>query len=155
MANHRKPQKQKEMEGTARKDRDTGLKLPTAAPVQLNDMELLTDLEKAFMSDILGHLAEYEITSHLDKHAILMMADVYRIYREQREKIEVEGEVVEIVNNRGEVNLKEHPSVKIMFGAWDRLLKLMNEFGLTPNSRARLSAVKTEVDEMADMLSGR
>ena len=45
--------------------------------------------------------------------------------------------------------------MKIMWDAWDRLFKMMNEFGLTPNARARLSVVQTESDEMEDMLNGR
>jgi len=155
MANHRKPAKQKQLEGTYRGDRDSGLKLPSASPVQLDTLEGLSEHERMFMNDIMGFLVEFAVTHHLDKHALLMMADAYRIYREERRLIELEGSVLEQVNNRGEVSVKPNPRVKIMWDAWDRLFKMMNEFGLTPNARARLSVVQTESDEMEDMLNGR
>ena len=155
MPNPRKPAKQKEREGTYRKDRDSGLKLPSASPIQLDTLEGLSEHEQQFMGDIMGFLTEFEVTHHLDKHALLMMADAYRIYRDEKSAMELEGRVIEVVNNRGEVSLKENPRVKIMWGAWDRLFKMMNEFGLTPNARAKLQVVKSEIDEMEEMLSER
>lgn len=145
----KEPKKFKELKGTYQKNKDKrGLEVPHTSPHQLMSLEGLSEREKGFLGDILGFLKEFEVTHHLDKHALLLMADSYRIYQEERKSLELEGRVIEVVNNRGEVSLKTNPRVKIMFDAWDRLFKLMNEFGLTPNARARLAVVKAEEDEM-------
>lgn len=154
MANPRKPIAQKKLEGTYQKGRDTGLKLPHETPVNFNTMEGLSPPEREFLSDIMGFLTEFNVTHSLDKTALLMMADAYRIYRTEKELIEIEGSIVDTVTGRGDVVGKENPRIKIMWGAWDRLFKLMNEFGLTPNARATLAVVKSEEDEMGELLNG-
>ena len=114
----REPKKFKELKGTYEKNKDKGgLELPYASPVQLHKIEGLEKIEQEFLEEIMGFLTDFEVTHHLDKTALLMMADAYRIYRLQRKRMELEGMVIENVNNRGEVSMKENPRVKIMWGA--------------------------------------
>ena len=146
----------KKLKGTHRPSRDdSGLKTPYEEAVDLVEFGELSELETEFLGSILGFLKEFQVTHHLDKSALLMMADMYKTYQQEKRMLELEGRVIEHVSNRGEVHMKENPRVKIMFSAFDRLFKLMNEFGLTPNARARMTVVKSEESDMKKLLENR
>lgn len=146
MSKGRKPQptKLKLLKGTDRADRINEHEPKTepvaimVAPAYLNNTakSAFRELVKMVGSSGMNILAE------VDKTALAMLCDQYSIYREARYALK-DGLTYESIGRNG-IQQKPVPEVGIMNGAWDRVGKMMVEFGLTPSSRSRVNEVERQ-----------
>lgn len=79
--------------------------------------------------------------------ALDMLSTQYLIYLKCREKVLTEG--VTVVNPRG--GFDKHPLLKQITDSQIQIVKLINEFGLSPKSEARIK-VGTGQDNEADYI---
>lgn len=98
---------------------------------------------------------EMKVLSVADRHALMLLCDAYREYREARRTVEKEGQVIDVENKYGTVKAV-HPAVKIASDAWRRVRLMLVEFGLTPAARAKVnSEEKAEQDPLEELLERR
>ncbi len=60
------------------------------------------------------------------------------------------------VTDAGSLMIRPHPAMAIRANAWERIVKMLDRFGMAPAPRARVSAAKAEDhDPVAEFLDGR
>lgn len=90
-------------------------------------------------------LEKQGVISQVDRNVLAVHCQAVEDYVTARKTVEREGSV--IVGGMG--GLVENPMSKIMFKAWDRILKSAQELGFSPVSRCRVKASKPkEVDDL-------
>jgi len=121
--------------GTFRDDRHANkMVLPLGSPTP-----------RAAVGDNLGVVAE------IDTFALQMFSDAWEDYIAAREVIRRDGPTYATTTNTGDTMWRPRPELAMMNNAWDRLKKIIPEFGLTPSSRAKIDA-KDEVQDIDDLL---
>ena len=150
----RKPTNLKVLSGTSRKDRTNPNEPQTKpvaqmkAPAYLNPTakKAFTELVKLVGADGMNVLAE------ADRTALGMLCDQYSIYRTARKEVKSLGLTFESIGRNG-IQIKARPEVGIMNNAWDRVAKMLVEFGCTPSARSRVDEVeKQEKDAFEEFL---
>lgn len=109
------------------------------APSYLNGVakKAFADLVKLVGADGMNVLAES------DKVAMAMLCDQYSIYREARKEVRSEG-LTFTSEGRAGTQIKARPEVAIMNAAWDRVGKMLTEFGCTPASRSKVDELESQ-----------
>ncbi|MBI5428245.1 MAG: phage terminase small subunit P27 family [Nitrospinae bacterium] len=77
-----------------------------------------------------------------DVTALGLLCDSWAAYEACRAIVQREGRVIEVDGIP-----KRHPVDRIMAETWERTVSMMREFGLTPSSRSRVSALKSDEPE--------
>jgi P27 family predicted phage terminase small subunit len=98
-----------------------------------------------------------------DTTALSVLAVAYGRWRKYEDFLQKHGETYEAAGQAGALGVlgpailqRPRPEVHMRDKAEDRLLTLLREFGLTPSSRSRVSALPSKTkDEMEELLSGR
>lgn len=80
--------------------------------------------------------------------SLQMLADNLNMFFKCRDQIAEDGIFIE--NKFG--NLDKHPLIKVQNDAQIQIVKLLNEFGLSPKSVARLKIEDTEEDDLLNDL---
>lgn len=75
--------------------------------------------------------------------ALVMLADNYNTFIQCKNKIETDGLMI---TDRFNVLVK-HPLIKVQIDAQIQVVKLLNEFGLSPKSAAKLNDTNEEEEE--------
>ena len=89
-----------------------------------------------------------------DSLALELLVDAYSEYRGAREVIMAHGPTYETKGRHG-MQVKRRPQVAIAADAWNRLSKMLTEFGLTPSSRTRIEPLPSSMyDETEEFLFG-
>lgn len=144
-----------------RKKLPTAMKMlkGTAQPCRMNPNEPVTTVvlltcpsyldrqgKKSF-AEFADMLARMQVTAHSDQKALGILADRYAKYLEMRKLIRKEGSTYTTMNTQGTEIHRTRPEVAIMNDALKDVLKLMSEFGLTPSSRAKVSAINVNHED--------
>jgi len=151
MAKGRKPEPTnlKVLKGTDRKDR-LNVNEPKTEPVaEMKPPSYLNNTAKVAFRELVKLVGAkgMNVLAEADKTALAMLCDQYSIYRSARSKIKSEGLTFTTTGRNGK-QIKARPEVQIANNAWDRVAKMMVEFGLTPSSRSRVNEVeKQELDQ--------
>lgn len=80
--------------------------------------------------------------------SLQMLADNLNMFFKCRDQIAEDGIFIE--NKFG--NMDKHPLIKVQNDAQIQIVKLLNEFGLSPKSVARLKIEDTEEDDLLNSL---
>lgn len=80
--------------------------------------------------------------------SLQMLADNLNMFFQCREQIATDGIFVE--NKFG--NMDKHPLIKVQNDAQIQIVKLLNEFGLSPKSVGRLKVEDNEDDELLNQI---
>lgn len=80
--------------------------------------------------------------------SLQMLADNLNMFFQCREQIATDGIFVE--NKFG--NMDKHPLIKVQNDAQIQIVKLLNEFGLSPKSLGRLKVEDNEDDELLNQI---
>jgi len=108
----------------------------------------LTKEAKKHWKVVSKQLSDVGILTDLDKHALTMYCEEYARWRDALQKMK-DQEVIE--TDKG--NEIQSPWVGIANKAFDHMLKIMSEFGMTPSSRSRLTVQpKEDFDPMEEFL---
>lgn len=86
------------------------------------------------------HLHAARVYTVMDELAMIMFSEAFAEWVEARKKLEREGSVVYSPNGYPQVS----PYVTISNKAWDKMYKMLTEFGMTPASRTKVKSVKPE-----------
>ncbi|KKM86469.1 hypothetical protein LCGC14_1278650, partial [marine sediment metagenome] len=107
-------------------------------------------------------LREMGLLTTADPHALALLCEAYAEYVEAREVVNRDGSTYESTRlcGKGEdtfvvTMVRARPEVAIASDAWKRVRTMMQEFGMTPSSRSRISSSeKDDRDEFDRFLSG-
>jgi len=81
-----------------------------------------------------------KLISYGDSAALMLLTDVLAEYVSLRVIIEKKGRVYELLTPGGKV-FRARPEVALASDAWRRAQRMLVEFGLTPASRSKVSAL--------------
>jgi P27 family predicted phage terminase small subunit len=141
MANPRKPTALKVLHGTNRKDRANPKEpRPVSLPAGSTPPDWLSDRGKEAWGDILPILRDLGVMTVADPVALGMLCDALVEYQEARAVVREHGATY-WTRGKSEM-LRARPEVQIASDAWRRAKLMLSEFGLTPASRARVSAAQ-------------
>lgn len=111
------------------------------------------DLAKETFEYIATRLDNYGVLSILDKYALEALSEAYAEYRKHQNYIIENGETYTTTTQSGDEMIRPRPEVKMRNDAFNRMLKLFTEFGLTPSSRAKIQIDKKDnTDDIEDLL---
>jgi len=105
---------------------------------------------------IVPRLARLGVATECDVEALELLCSSWSDWREAREVLEREGLSCE-VETRGGRRVVARPEVAIAAAAAQRVTRLLSDFGLTPASRSRVTALGPpgERDPMTELLERR
>lgn len=82
------------------------------------------------------------LLTRLDALALALLVDALGEYLDAREIVAQTGLTTETDN----LNVIQHPAVGIMHRAWENVLKILREFGLTPSARSGVAVAPADKD---------
>ena len=89
-----------------------------------------------------------------DKKALELLCDAYGTYREARQIVIAEGSVFKTCGKIDEevvvTGYKIRPEVKIAQESWKMVRAMLQEFGLTPAARSKVSVQEIEKEDSLD-----
>ena len=101
---------------------------------------------------LVKHLGDLGVLAEIDAIALQMMSDAWEDYQASRAVIRTLGPVYSTTNAQGDEMHRPRPELALMQQSWDRLKKMLSEFGLTPSSRAKLNAPE-KIESLEDLLN--
>ncbi len=84
-------------------------------------------------------LEDMRVLTVADKKALELLCDAYQTYRDARQVVIEEGSVYSYVNREGDEIFKIRPEVHIAQESWKMVRQMLQEFGLTPAARTKVS----------------
>lgn len=136
-----KTPEQKKRDGTYRKDRDFSLELPVEAP---EPPDFLGESEREWWDRVVGYLTKQGTVAKVDGVAVAMFCSALVEYVEADADIKQNGSYGK--TDKGYEYLR--PAVGVRSKAWDKILKMCRQFGMTAASRnSILRKSKSEQEE--------
>ncbi len=131
----------KKRDGTYRKDKDFALELPVEAP---EPPEFLGKDERAWWDTVVGYLMKQRTVANCDGVAVAMFCSALVEYVNADRDIKKNGSYGR--TDKGYEYLR--PAVGVRSKAWDKILKMCRQFGMTAASRNTiLRKSKSEQEE--------
>ena len=148
----RKPTSLKKLGGTLQPSRTNPLEPVPAVALGLPP-EWLTATAKEYWAEIGGILLQMKLISYADTAAMTLLCDVLAQWCAVRVTIAKKGRVYELLSDGGKV-FRARPEVAMEADLWRRASAMLTQFGLTPASRSKVSAlvVKDEKDPLAALM---
>ncbi len=135
---------------TYRPDRHANkMELPVNAPQPPTQLDGVSAEAFEFLSNKLVGLG---VVSELDKYSLQMFSDAWEDYVAARNIIRQNGPTYATTTPAGDTMFRPRPELARMQNAWDRLKKMLPEYGLTAASRAKIDA-KEQVEDIDDLLA--
>ena len=103
---------------------------------------------------LVQHLDDLGVVAELDAIALSMLSDAWEDYCAARAVIKRLGPTYATTTPQGDEMHRPRPELAMMNGSWDRLNKMLPEFGLTAAARAKLSAPE-KIESLEDLLGGQ
>ncbi len=124
-----------------------------------NRLEVSGRPEQPFFSDskdtfdwLVKHLDDLGVVAELDAIALQMLSDAWEDYCASREVIRRLGPTYVTTTPQGDEMHRPRPELSLMQQSWDRLKKMLPEFGLTSAARAKLNAPE-KIESLEDLLN--
>jgi P27 family predicted phage terminase small subunit len=110
----------------------------------------MTDAAREAWRWIAGKLLDAKLLTALDDLALRLMAESVDMYL--RAGVEIEHYGLTSVTDKG--NTIQHPAVAVRNKAWSQIVKLCQEFGMTPAARTGLAVdAKSAEDDKAQAMA--
>lgn len=121
--------------------------------------EWLSELAKQYWGEIGAVLLAMKLTTVADGPALQLLTEALAEWADARRAVHLAGLTYETTTMTGDVMRRPNPEVAIASDAWRRALKMLTEFGLTPASRSKVSALgendgKDPFEEMMNDMRG-
>ena len=105
----------------------------------------ISDIGREYWTEIAGMLAELGVMTEADRYPLALLVDALARYIAARDAVTTDGVLDQ---NKATYTTEggavcQHPAVGQMHKAWEQVLKLSREFGLTPASRAGITVGAT------------
>lgn len=144
----RKPTAMVKAAGTYRKDRHDDRLEVQGRP----ELPAFQSTEETF-DWLVRHLDDLGVVAEVDALALQMLSDSWEDYVAARSVIKKNGPTYTTTTAQGDEMHRPRPELAMMQEAWNRIKKMLPEFGLTAAARAKLSA-PDKVQSLEDLLGG-
>jgi P27 family predicted phage terminase small subunit len=154
MPNMRKPTALKMIEGTNRKARENPNEpmLESSIP---NMPSWLPPKAKTCWRELSELLLGMRVITKADRKCLELLCDAYSEYRDCRKFVTSNGYTYKTVTQSGDELHRPYPQVNMAQNAWKRVLDGLKEFGLSPSSKSKVSAIDgLLVDPLEEFLRG-
>ncbi len=153
-----KPTAQKRLAGTLQPSR-TNPNEPTPDVYLPTPPEWLSPLAKQYWAEVGAVLLAMRLTTVADGPALQLLTEALAEWAHARQTVHTIGLVYEMETESGQTMRRPNPEVAIASDAWKRVLRMLTEFGLTPASRGKVSALgdsggKDPFAQMMDDMKG-
>ena len=142
----KKPTSIKAIQGTLRPDRANKNEPKLDAQIPTTPSWLSPIAKNAF-KEIAELLVDIRVITKADKKALEIMCDAYSEYRELRKVVIEHGPTFETTGVGGDTVIRARPEVAMSSDAWKRFNSQLQQFGLTPASRAKVNAMEKEPEQ--------
>lgn len=117
-----------------------------------NTPRYLKKLPKYWFETLAKELNQVGVITKIDSKALELLVEAYSEYRHHCDELEKEG----YTYKTKEGLIKAHPAAAMKADAWKRVKAMMEQFGMSPSSRSKVSIVaKDEFDPLEEFLKGR
>ena len=149
-----KPTIQKRLGGTLQPSR-TNAAEPTPAVYLPTPPEWLSERAKAYWAEIGAVLLAMKLCTAADGPAMMLLTETLAEWAEARQAVHGIGLVYEMQTEGGQTMRRPNPEVAMASDAMKRTLNMLREFGLTPSSRGKVSALGDNdgKDPFAEMMN--
>lgn len=96
-------------------------------------------------------LDDLGVVAEVDAIALQMLADAWEDYQVARNVIKEHGPTYTTTTAQGDLMFRPRPEVSMMNASWDKIKKMMVEFGLTASSRAKIST-EEKIQTLDDLI---
>jgi P27 family predicted phage terminase small subunit len=96
-------------------------------------------------------LDELGVVAEIDAMALQMLADAWEDYQVARKVVKEHGPTYCTTTPAGDEMWRPRPEVQFMNTSWDKIKKMMLEFGLTAASRSKIET-KEKIQSLDDLL---
>ena len=149
MGRKRTPTAMLKAQGTFRDDRH-GNKMEAKLSIP-QPPTLLSEVSQEAYDFIATRLYNMGVASELDGFALQMLADAWEDYITARNVIREKGPTYSTETTQGDLMFRPRPEMAMMTNAWDRVKKMLSEYGMTAASRAKIN-VEEQIEDIEDML---
>lgn len=150
-----KPTALKLLEGTARRDRINASEPQPPLLLEARPPAWLKGRGRRAWKELAPVLTEMRVLTVGDRAALMLLCDVYAEFMDARDAVRKHGQVYTMAVKGGGYMLMPRPEVSIAADAWRRASAMMQQFGLTPASRSKVSAKDAiESDPFEEFLRG-
>lgn len=144
--------------GTYRPDRRANE--PEVPDTEVRKPQWVKGLAAKHWQTIAPWLKQSGLLTVLDVVALGLLCDALAEYFEAGEVVEaaVATDGVKFISTTDKGNIIQHPAVGVRNKAWERTVKLLREFGMTPSARANINIQRTgggSQDPLLEMLQKR
>lgn len=156
MKGRRLPTAIKQLQGTHQKCRDASDAPPINQMVVVNVPAWIDASARAseIYCELAGALTGMQVLSDEDRFSLALAASALEEVEKLTALIEDQGMFYDTTNAQGELMIRAHPAVKQRADAMRRAQSLLNDHGLTPAARSRVSAktptLKNVFDDLDD-----
>jgi P27 family predicted phage terminase small subunit len=135
--------------GTYRNDRHgDSLDVPVQKPEPQAEM---SEISQRTFEQLSKRLEQLGVISDLDAMGLQMLSDAWEDYLAARSVVKKLGTTYESETANGSIR-RTNPEVAIMQEAWSRVHKMLQQFGLTPSSRMRMT-MPEKTQDIEDLLA--
>jgi len=96
-------------------------------------------------------LDDLGVVAEVDAIALQMLADAWEDYQVARNVIKEHGPTYTTTTTQGDLMWRPRPEVSMMNASWDKIKKMMVEFGLTASSRAKINT-EEKIQTLDDLI---
>ena len=149
----RKPTHLKALAGTLQPSR-TNPHEPTAAVYLPTPPAWLSERARAYWAEVGAVLLSMNLCTAADGPALQLLTEALAEWAEARQAVQARGLTYDTATVSGGTMRRPNPEVAIAADAWRRALAMLAQFGLTPASRSKVSALGDEdgKDPFAQMM---
>lgn len=117
-------------------------------PIMPRDLE---GNRRKFWQLIVPMLTEMNYLQKIDRPALVMMCDSWAHYQDLEEKMRSE----KYTSKTTKGNVIQHPLVSARNAVYKQLVGMMNEFGMTPAARVKMTHVPAQAANQGDLFPDR
>ena len=96
-------------------------------------------------------LDDLGVVAEVDAMALQMLADAWEDYQSARAVVKEQGPTYATTTAQGDMMWRPRPEVTMMNTSWDKIKRMMIEFGLTASSRAKIET-QEKIETLDDLL---
>lgn len=123
-----------------------GAKIVTLAKLTKKPPHHLTDDQKAVWRDFITECQGNRAVRVPDKAEIVHYCEMTVRAHKLKSKIDIDGEILEKITDKGNKLLYKHPAVEILFTLNKELRSIRKDFGMSPIGRKKIDIEISEVE---------